>query len=439
MRSLGRGLASTVSALALFLFLPWTASACSCSFGPGADQPCAAYQEADAVFAGKVTGSSIVRGKPPHRVVHFAVLEGFAGATGTTIEINTGLGNGDCGYEFETGRSYFVYAWHIENRALWTGLCSATKKLAEAQSDLAFAGQVVHDGDRTRLYGRVVRSVRDDLQERLEQSGLGGVTVTAEGPAHQQLTTVTDSNGGFSFAGRFEGDFTVRAAAPEGLPAIAPRQVTVPAGRCSGVELESSGLASLAGRVVGREGRPVSGVQITLLPLRDAEPRDGEEIRTSDDGRYLFDHVPPGSYVLAVNPKGTADALKPPYPKTFFPRAGSSKEAERIVLRPEEARELPDFAIPPPAAARTITGVVRWPDGRPAAGIQVVLRADRLSSNHVSLGDKTDAKGRFKLTGYEGYTYTLTAMTKDASAQAEPAEVAVGGKDLHFELVLDPH
>jgi len=431
---------SLVIALALCLSLPGVGSACSCEIALGNSQPCAAFQEADAVFAGKVTGSSIVtKGKPrwAHRVVHFAVLEGFAGVKGKTIDIGTGLGNGDCGYEFATGKSYFVYAWRIkEGTLLWTTICGATKSLAVAQADLAFARQVVHGGDRTRLYGRVVRSSRADLGESLRQDGIGSVTVTAEGPAHQQFTAVTDGGGLFSIAGTLEGDYTVRAAAPDGFPEIAPQRVTIPAGQCDGVELESSDLASLAGRVVDLQGRPIPSLGIELVSLRGLELLEADEVRTSGDGCYRFEHVPAGSYVLAVNPKGKTEPLKAPYPRTFFPQAGSPKEAERIVLRPQESRELADFAIAPPAAARTITGVIRWPDGRPAAGIHVAL-----SAGLCGLADETDKAGRFKLTGYEGYTYTLTAVTptkvKGPSVQAKPESVAVGGDDLELDLVLD--
>ena len=436
MRSLSRGFASTVAIIALVLFLaaPWSASACTCA---RFSEPCVSFQMFDGVFVGKVTSLSIVTTGEPrwtHRVVRFAVVEGFSGVSGNTIEIRTGLGGGDCGFPFVTGRSYFVYASRSKDGVLQTNICSGTKGLAAAQTDLAYARQVAHGDERVGLYGRVERLVRPSLDEYLKATDLGGVSVTIEGPAQQRFTAVTDAKGRFSVAGHLEGNYTVRAATPEGLPEIAPQQVTVEAGKCSGVILKSDGLASLAGRVTGLSGRPLSAVQVKLVSEHDTEILDSEEVRTSKDGRYLIEHIPPGSYVLAVNPKGTADELEAPYPRTFFPRAGSAKDAERIVLRAEETRELPDFEIAPPAAARTITGVVRWPDGRPAAGIEISLNVD-----HCGRIEQTDAEGRFKLTGYEGYSYTLTAVTitKDAAVQAEPEELTVGGEDLRFELVLD--
>jgi|GEM_PF-3166502 len=339
---------SLLAALSLFLLAPVAASACSCG-GLAGVQTCFLFQEADAVFAGRVTASSIETSGQPrwsHYVVRFAVIEGFSGVTGRTIDIRTGLGRGDCGYRFETGKSYFVYASRSKDGVLRTSICTATKSLATAQADLAFARQVIHGGNRTRLYGRVIRLVRPDLGTYTREVDLGGVTVTIEGPADQRFTAVTDAKGFFSVAGSREGEYAVRAATPEGLPEITPQQVTIPAGRCNGVMLKSSNLASLSGRVVDPAGRPVSAVRLRLLTERDG--LDREEARTAGDGRYHFEEIPAGSYVLAANPHAMADngCEESSDPWTFFPQAASAKEAERIVLRPQEMRELSDFELP---------------------------------------------------------------------------------------------
>jgi SdrD B-like domain len=435
MRPLDGRVALTLTALALFL-ASWPASACSC-LGPRSDEPCAAYQAAEVVFAGEVTGISEEKGNDswPHKVVHFEILEGFVGITRGTVDVRTGMGSSDCGYPFAAGQSYFVYAGRTEDGELWAGGCLLVKILAEAHTDLAYARQVSRGGPPARLFGRVVHSARGGLQDRLEQTGIANVQVTAEGPAGQHLTAATDAEGYFSFAGSREGAYKVRAAVPDRFPGIAPQQVTVPAGDCKGLVLESKDLASLAGRVVDAAGRPVSDVEIRLLPTDGEDSPRGEESRPSFDGSYSWKHLPPGSYILVVNPSEPSDLLaEAPYPKTFFPRGVSAAEAERIVLRPAEDRMLPDFVIPPPAAARTVTGVVRWPDGRPAAGVAVTLLF-----KHCGRSDKTDEEGRFKLQAYEGYTYELTAMvgvTPGTLAESEPQDVRIGGEDLDIDLVL---
>jgi hypothetical protein len=435
MSPVNRHVASSVTALALCLAAPWSASACSC-FGPKSDEPCASYQGAAAVFVGTVTGLAEEKGDDswPHQVVHFKVAEGFVGIRQDTLDVRTGMGSSDCGYSFAVGESYFVYAGS-EKGELWTGGCRVVKPLAEAHSDLAYASQVARGGAPARLFGRVISSARGGLRDRLEQTGIAHLQVVAEGPAGQRLETETDAEGLFSFAGPLTGTYTVRAALPDRFPGIAPRQVTIPADDCRGVVLESSGLASLAGQVVDVTGRRGSDLEIELLPMDSGESVEGEMSRTSFTGSYSFPHLPPGSYILVVNPTEPSDVLgEAPYPKTFFPRGGSASQATRIVLRPSEERVLPDFVIPPRAATRTVTGVVHWPDGRPAAGVEVTLFYKSWGRD-----DKTDEEGRFKLNAYEGFTYELTAradITQDTIAQSEPQEVSIGGEGLSLDLVL---
>ncbi|HEY2738790.1 MAG TPA: carboxypeptidase-like regulatory domain-containing protein [Thermoanaerobaculia bacterium] len=373
-------------------------------------------------------------GRWPHRVVHFEAVEGFVGVTRGTVDVRTGMGGGDCGYGFVAGESYFVYAGWAKEGELWVSDCGATKSLAKAHTDLAYARQVSRGGDGALLFGRVIGSARGGLQDRLEQTGIANVKVTAEGPASQHLAAVTDAEGFFSFAGSHEGTYTVRAAVPDRFPGIAPWEVTVPAGDCKGLVLESNALASLTGRVMGAGGNPTYGLEIKLIPADAAASMAEEESRTSSGGRYSWEHLPPGSYILVVSPTEPSDLLgDAPYPKTFFPRGGSVAEAERIVLRPAEGRTLPDFVVQP-RATRAVTGVVRWPDGRPAAGVEVTL-----FFNHLGRGDTTDDEGRFKLNAYEGYTYELTAMlavTQDTAALAEPQNVGIGAEDLDIDLVL---
>jgi hypothetical protein len=50
--------------------------------------------------------------------------------------IETGLGGGDCGYRFEPGKSYLVYARHEDSGDLSTGICSPTSLLQDAGTAL---------------------------------------------------------------------------------------------------------------------------------------------------------------------------------------------------------------------------------------------------------------------------------------------------------------
>jgi hypothetical protein len=58
-----------------------------------------------------------------HRVVFVRVLRSDRGEAAGTVRVLTGSGEGDCGFDFETGRQYLVYADrdHNENLAMAHG------------------------------------------------------------------------------------------------------------------------------------------------------------------------------------------------------------------------------------------------------------------------------------------------------------------------------
>ncbi len=73
-------------------------------------------------------------------VVRIEIGEKFSGLDPDQheIEIATGFGGGDCGYPFQVGMDYIVYAYKNAQGRLETGICSRTRPLAQAA-----------DGDQT--------------------------------------------------------------------------------------------------------------------------------------------------------------------------------------------------------------------------------------------------------------------------------------------------
>ena len=70
-----------------------------------------------------------------YRQVTFKVDETFKGTPVPTLSLGTGLGGGDCGYGFEAGQSYVVYA-HGDGDALQAGICSLTGPASDPRSGL---------------------------------------------------------------------------------------------------------------------------------------------------------------------------------------------------------------------------------------------------------------------------------------------------------------
>src|SRR5215211_7937168 len=110
----------------VFSLASQTAMACSCS---SHGTPCEGFGSAAAVFVGTVTavrendlgkGMSVSERRRKEdsgeidwspKAYKFSVEQAYLGVAGAEIEIFTGRGGGDCGYRFQPGTRYIVYAY----------------------------------------------------------------------------------------------------------------------------------------------------------------------------------------------------------------------------------------------------------------------------------------------------------------------------------------
>lgn len=118
------------------------AHACSCAWDDGLRQ----IAHADQIFTGEVTSqrdgrSSTMYG--PRAAVSFAVDDVYKGPVARTAIVLAVRQTASCGYEFENGGRYLVYAVKDQEdpALLTTGLCTGTKLLAGAATAENALGQ----------------------------------------------------------------------------------------------------------------------------------------------------------------------------------------------------------------------------------------------------------------------------------------------------------
>lgn len=137
----------TASLLLPFLASLWMAPGCGTVFCdcmiPGS--VAAEREAADAVFAGTVVrvGTTLFTHPLGRRAVTFRVDRAWKGVRGHTVTIVTGWGGGDCGFPFERGGRYLVYARRWGDApwdALVSGICDRTAELSAANADLRELG-----------------------------------------------------------------------------------------------------------------------------------------------------------------------------------------------------------------------------------------------------------------------------------------------------------
>src|SRR5207302_269465 len=145
-----------IAGLACFVIVLSVKSAQACSCAGGAS-PCQEYGTASAVFVGMPIsvrtfarpvnrdGDDLDNFAP--RTFRFSIETSFLGITSPEMEVSTGLGGGDCGYDFKIGKRYVVYAYKSGKAGrLVTSICSRTNPfIIEARSNRPY------DGDPRRL------------------------------------------------------------------------------------------------------------------------------------------------------------------------------------------------------------------------------------------------------------------------------------------------
>jgi hypothetical protein len=132
----------------VLLARPISARACSCA---SYSNPAFEFRRAGAVFTGEVIaidGSRTKQTMPAwlgwmypgpsygYRVT-FSVNRSWKGVTTSKVDVTTGYGGGDCGFLFDVGREYLVYA-DGDVGVLGADICSRTVTVAAASDDMKY-------------------------------------------------------------------------------------------------------------------------------------------------------------------------------------------------------------------------------------------------------------------------------------------------------------
>ncbi len=417
-------------ALALPAFLAREARACSCAFGGPA--PCQAYWTADVVFVGAVVGESkftVEEGpyKFPRRLVRLSVEQPLRGVEASEVEVATGWGGGDCGYEFQRGTRYVVYANRGEKDGrLYTGICMRTRTLAEADEDLAYFRGLSSAEPTGTVFGQAQRRNYEWKEGEPYLKPVADAEVSVEG-ADVSRESKTDAAGRFEFKGLAPGKYRVTLKVPPGLfyetgkgeERTAVSEVEVSARGCAQAEFYFQSDTRVSGRVLDASGKPAAGLP---LQMRGA-PSDTRNIntflyaKTDAEGRFEFKAVPPGEYLLGLRLLSSPGGQFP-YPRTYFPGTPSKEEAG--VVRVKEGQHLGglEMRLPAPLEEYEVTGEVVWEDGRPAPGATVYVNQMEGDLLGESRNVQADERGRFTLKVYEGLVYRMSAYPRGASGPA---------------------
>jgi hypothetical protein len=410
------------------LFIPSSASACSCA---GPSDPCVAIKAADVVFVGRVTRIEPGSYEPPNiraAMAHFDVSEVLFGTLPKGVALRDG-GGASCFYGFAAGREYLVYAKYRDG-GYEAGLCSRTGELADRRHEVEVLREQRRGVPVPRLAGRIVEG-RQRVDGTLggEALPLVGVTVTAQQGAALRRT-VTDADGRFVFMNLRAGDYKVTADLPKAYDQVYGQNGTLRLG-CYGYVGVLAYRVPLRGTLVTGDGRPETmPVTIHAFAINGSQRTALKERSTltylNRDGTWSFDRLPPGEYLLGVgvNSRTRWDAVRMPF---WYPGVTRPEDAQ-VVRIGETGVVHVELRHPPPPPEVVFSGVIVDQNGNPAGG-GAFLR-DRDAGHDVANGP-ADGQGRFRVRGWEGRSYTITAYNCQGRvpAMSEPISIEPGSTE----------
>jgi hypothetical protein len=202
--------------LMVWMLAPLAARACDCvNAGP----PCKAFGNTPTIFAGRVT--KIAATTTGYHQVTFDVTQDYRGLNMNEkiVDVLTGMGGGDCGYEFKQGVSYLVYALNGtpsmgEAGKLFATICTRTRPLAEAKDDIEFLTKKDDPAHGAGIEGDIWVQSRDAKNVTTVTGPMAGITVVISGVGVRK-TVVTRKDGHFQIWGLEPGAYRVSPTLPD--------------------------------------------------------------------------------------------------------------------------------------------------------------------------------------------------------------------------------
>jgi protocatechuate 3,4-dioxygenase beta subunit len=278
------------------------------------------------------------------------------------------------------------------------------------------------------LSGRVV--------DAADAKPLPGIRIVARGNGGEFLAR-SGPDGHYSVRGLSPGSYRLRVEDDRFVPWS--RRVTVAAEQPETQDVPLARGATLVGRVVDEEGRPIEGALVRVSRSGENILRafmrtmEGEgAVRTGRDGSFRATRLAPGEgqRLDVSHDEYEARALG-----GLSLTAGATRSGVTVVLR----------------RGLSVRGVVKDEEGRPLAGVEVTLsralslRAGRRGTQLSLIGPgsqvrrETGADGRFEFRGLQAGDYTVSARHPGFSrAIVDPVNVTGARSAEPLELVLNP-
>jgi len=317
---------------------PVPAFGCTCAPPPEVKttSELAARTKADAIFEGKVesvelgwklneaqvgdvipTIATDLDHNGPVILVSLEILHSYRGDQRKSTRLSTGLGGGDCGFDFEVGKKYLVYASKDEAGELSTSTCAGTARLEKGRTNLPYrqgnrvAPAAIKETSTTTsaLCGRVVPIDASDSIDGLvlvlgagskspvpyneaEPSTDGSFCVTDLNPGKYHLLFVNTSAQSLTSFVYFPGVTNLsEATAIEIMPGDNPSGLVF--------NIPAQATFSVSGTVSSSDKRQLPA-EVKVVLISASQPLLAYTADAVSSGSYVFNQVLPGEYWAIV-------------------------------------------------------------------------------------------------------------------------------------------
>lgn len=371
----------------------------------------------------------------------FRVVERFRGLPGglEEVEVDLFFWKGMCSAApYFNGRTYLVFTSRDERGKLRDGLCTSSRDVESAKDELEYLRRYFGGQTSTAIRGRIAGNPRSNSIDFAIDHGyakpVAGARVVAERGA-RRFEGVSDAEGRYEIAGLEAGVYTITAhhdsyASPK--PAYG---VTVSEGGCA---IHNVGLSStnfLEGNVFDSEGQPVRNAAVTLLAAETESSKANCSTLTDGSGRFAFNQITPGEYVLAVNPRGMS--VRMPYEPRFYDGTADREAATTITITPQSGLFGYVLVLGKRHPTRRIVAQIKRSDGSPASGVGInCTLADAGENQPSGTSGTSNEAGEASCTGFADHPYTLSISDRANEASQHKFLVPPGPTDVRIQVEL---
>ncbi len=411
----------------LLLLVPSGLWACTCSQEPPGK--CPGLQSDDVVFLGTVNdvanvppaaadttstdtaNTTGIQTSAPITRYRFHIDEKFAGPDAPEIDVFSGGDDGDCAYNFKKGEQYIVFTQQETEGRLFAVICSSSRPASDGRALLPQLRAMRDHEQVASVFGVLRRSdppllaPTDDPEDPLPHIKLKLRS------KDDRFSTSTGPDGVYSFYDVHAGEYQYTADLPArfeftqktlkgGLPPF-----RIPNGACYEYNVNALPTGKIHGSVLGSNGKPLKLASVELYRAdRFDASRPGLWSFQGDSGKFEFDHIGPGEYLLVFNRMNRLDP-NTPFPRTFYP--GTPEQPEAKIIKMKDGQQLlnANIKLKDGFPTRTVKVHLKWEGGRPPGEVTIMAKAEQ--------GDNPAARNlgnsEYEFTLLESTRYTISA------------------------------